>query len=200
MEHTLGGMTVAILVADGFEQVEMTAPREALIEAGASCKIVSYRPGKVQGFNQDAAGDEFDIDVTLDAADPMEFDAVLLPGGAKNAERLRDIPEAQHFVREIQEQQKPVAAICHAAWLLVSAGMVGGRTLTSYPTLESDVRKAGGNWIDQEVVVDGNLVTSRTPDDIPAFNAKLLDALTQRLLSNLRGTGEVGVSSVGVGS
>jgi protease I len=200
MEQILGGMNVAILVTDDFEQVELTGPREALDHAGASSKIISNKRGKVQGFNHDVKADQFDVDMSFDEADPDDFDAVLLPGGAINADQIRIIPQAQQFVQRMQQDGKPIAAICHAPWLLVSAGLVKGRTLTSWPTLQDDIRNAGGNWIDQQVVVDANLVTSRKPADIPAFNDKMLELLSQRLNMSARGTQDEQSRGIGVGS
>lgn len=187
-QQTLTGMTVAVLVTDGFEQVEFTAPIEALKKADAAVKVIADKPGKVQGFNHDTKADQFDVDLTFADASPEEFDAVLLPGGVINGDQIRIIPEAQNLVREIDDDGKMVAAICHGAWLLVSAGLVEGRTLTSWPTLQDDIRNAGGKWVDQEVVVDGNLVTSRKPGDIPAFNQKLVEMMLQRLNTSVRGT------------
>ncbi|MGE3267545.1 MAG: type 1 glutamine amidotransferase domain-containing protein [Chloroflexota bacterium] len=170
----LNGMRVAIMVADDFEQVEMTEPRKALDQAGANTVLVAPKPGKVQGFNHDTKADSFAVDQTLDQANPDDFDAVLLPGGALNADFLRVQPKAQDFVRKFDKAGKPMAVICHAPWLLVSAGLVRGRTLTGYHTIQDDVRNAGGTWQDREVVQDGNWVTSRQPDDIPAFNREML--------------------------
>jgi protease I len=187
-QQTLTGMTVAVLVTDGFEQVEFTAPIEALKKADATVKVIADKPDKVQGFNHDTKADRFDVDLTFADADPEEFDAVLLPGGVINGDQIRIIPEAQNLVKEIDEDGKMVAAICHGAWLLVSAGLVEGRTLTSWPTLQDDIRNAGGKWVDQEVVVDGNLVTSRKPGDIPAFNQKLVELMLQRLNASVKGT------------
>ena len=187
MEPTLGGLNVAILVTDGFEQVEMTQPREALEEAGAHTRIISSRYGRVQGFNHDAKGDQFDIDLSFEDADPDDFDAVLLPGGVMNADQIRGIPKAQQFVQYLQQHDKPIAVICHGAWLLVSAGLVQGRTLTSWPTLQDDIRNAGGNWVDQQVVVDENWVSSRRPSDIPAFNDKVLEVLSTRIMLSRSG-------------
>ena len=200
MEQILSGMNVAILVTDDFEQVELTGPREALDHAGASSKIISNKRGKVQGFNHDVKADQFDVDMRFDEADPDDIDAVLLPGGAINADQIRIIPQAQQFVQRMQQDGKPIAAICHAPWLLVSAGLVKGRTLTSWPTLQDDIRNAGGNWIDQQVVVDANLVTSRKPADIPAFNDKMLELLSQRLNMSARGTQDEQSRGIGVGS
>jgi protease I len=170
MAGQLDGMRVAILVTDNFEQVELTGPRDALDAEGAVCTIVSDKPGRVQGMNHLDKAEQFDVGA-LRASD---FDAVLLPGGAINADRLRAIPQAQAFVRKIAQDGKPIAVICHGAWLLASAGLVGGRTLTSWPTLQDDLRNAGARWTDEEVVVDGNWVSSRKPSDIPAFNREML--------------------------
>lgn len=198
-EQPLSGASVAILVTDGFEQVELTGPREALEAAGANIRIVSDRHGKVQGFHHDVKADRFDVQLTFDEADPQDFDAVLLPGGVMNGDQIRIIPEAQRFVTGMQQDHKPIAAICHGAWLLVSAELARGRTMTSWPTLRDDIRNAGGIWVDQEVVVDGNLISSRKPDDIPAFNEKITEALSSRIAASLHGTrdqhAQVGVSS-----
>lgn len=188
MDTTLNGMTIAILVTDGFEQSEFTEPRAALEQQGAITKVISAQRGKVQGFHHDVKGDQFDVDLTFSEASPQDFDAVLLPGGVMNGDQIRIIPEAQSFVRSMDEESKPIAAICHGGWLLVSCGLAEGRTMTSWPTLQDDIRNAGGNWIDQEVVVDGNLITSRKPSDIPDFNAKLIDKLFERLAGSARGT------------
>src|SRR2546430_2368534 len=175
MARKLDGKKVAILVTDGFEQVEMTEPREALDEAGADTKIVSLKPGKIQGMNHADKGDKFDVDLTLDNARPEEFDALMIPGGLMNPDTLRSTPEAVDFARHFFHEGKPVAAICHAPWVLIDAGVVRGRTLTSWPAIQTDVKNAGGNWVDKEVVVDNGLVTSRKPDDIPAFNQKMIE-------------------------
>ncbi|MDQ2823906.1 MAG: type 1 glutamine amidotransferase [Verrucomicrobiota bacterium] len=175
MAGKLEGKKVAILVADGFEQVEMTKPREALQEAGADAKIVSLKSGKIQGMNHADKGDKFDVDLTLDEAKPDNFDALMIPGGLMNPDQLRATPEALDFVRHFFEEGKPVAAICHAPWVLIDAGVVRGRTLTSWPAIKTDVKNAGGNWVNEEVVVDNGLVTSRKPDDIPAFNEKMIE-------------------------
>jgi protease I len=188
MDTTLNGMTIAILVTDGFEQSEFTEPRAALEQQGAITKVISAQRGKVHGFHHDVKGDSFDVDLTFSEASPEDFDAVLLPGGVMNGDQIRIIPEAQDFVRSMDDEGKPIAAICHGGWLLVSSGLVEGRTMTSWPTLQDDIRNAGGNWVDQEVVVDGNLVTSRKPGDIPAFNAKLIDKLFERLTASARGS------------
>jgi len=175
MARKLDGKKVAILVTDGFEQVEMTKPREALEEAGAETKIVSLKPGKIQGMNHADKGDKFDVDLTLDEARPQKFDALLIPGGFMNPDVLRSKEEALEFTRHFFDEGKPVATICHGPWVLIDAGVVRGRTLTSWPAIKTDVNNAGGNWVNQEVVVDNGLVTSRKPDDIPAFNEKMIE-------------------------
>lgn len=180
--QALAGLCIAILLTDGFEQVEMTQPRQALEEAGAQTRLVSAKTGKVKGFNHDVAVDEFAVDLSFDGAYAQDFDAILLPGGALNADRIRILPAAQRLVQDAKEEGKPIAVICHGSWLLVSAGLVDGRTLTSWPSLQDDIRNAGGIWVDQEVVCDGNWVSSRKPEDIPAFNAAFIHVLQQRLL------------------
>ena len=170
---------VAILVTDGFEQVEMTGPREALNKAGAKTVLISPKRGQVQAWKHFEKGDSFPVDVPLDSANPADYDALLLPGGVANPDQLRTLPKAVSFVQDFFKSNKPVAAICHGPWLLVEAGAVSGRTLTSWPSLKTDIKNAGGQWVDQEVVEDGNLVTSRKPDDIPAFNRRTL-ALFER--------------------
>jgi len=175
MSEQLSGKKVAVLVADGFEQVEMTEPRDALNKAGADTKIVSVKSGQIQGMHHADKGEKFDVDLTLDDADPADFDALLIPGGLMNPDTLRSTPKALEFTRHFFEEGKPVAAICHGPWVLIDAGVVRGRTLTSWPAIKTDVRNAGGNWVDKEVVVDNGLVTSRKPDDIPAFNRKMIE-------------------------
>lgn len=177
MQPILSGKQIAIVLTDGFEQAELTGPREALQQAGATTVLISDKPGKVQGFNHDAKADQFDVDQLLADADPQAFDGVLLPGGVMNADTIRMDPQARRFVQAIDAANKPVAVICHGAWLLVSAGLVDGHTLTSWPSLQDDIRNAGGNWVDQEVVVDANWVSSRKPADIPAFNGELVELL-----------------------
>jgi protease I len=175
MARKLEGKKVAILVADGFEQVEMTKPRAALDEAGAETKIVSTKSGQIQGMHHADKGDKFDVDLTLDEARPEEFDAIMIPGGLMNPDELRGTPEALAFVKHFFEEGKPAAAICHGPWVLIDAGLVRGRTLTSWPNIQTDVKNAGGKWVNEEVVVDNGLVTSRKPDDIPAFNKKMIE-------------------------
>ncbi|GAB3549973.1 protease PfpI [Noviherbaspirillum agri] len=198
MDPVVNGMNIAILVTDGFEQVEMTEPKKALEAQGALTTIVSDKFDKVRGMHHDQPGDEFTVDLLLREADAKAFDAVLLPGGKVNAAALRNMEEAQRFIQNIDEDNKPIAVICHGAWLLVSAGLVQGRTLTAYPDLEQDIRNAGGNWVDQEVAVDGNLISSRRPEDIPAFNDKMIEVIALRMQASLRGTPDehaVGIAS-----
>jgi protease I len=190
MDLSLTGINVAVLLTDGFEQVEFTGPRDALEQQGAALKVISNRKGEVQGMHHDDKGDQFRIDLQFSEADPKSFDMLLLPGGDTNGATLRDLPEAQAFVQAFEEDGKPIAAICHGGWVLASAGLVQGKTVTSYESIQEDFRKAGANWVDEEVVVDGNLVTSRKPDDIPAFNRKIIDVMFQRLASSTAGTSE----------
>ncbi|HZR45241.1 MAG TPA: type 1 glutamine amidotransferase domain-containing protein [Candidatus Manganitrophaceae bacterium] len=170
----LDGMQVAILVTDDFEQVELTEPKKALDQAGAITTIIAPHDGQVQGMNHDEKGDRFNVDQTLDEADPDDYDAVLLPGGVVNADALRMEPKAQQFIRQIDAADKPIAVICHGPWLLVSAGLVTGRVLTSYYTLQDDIRNAGGRWVDLALVHDQNWVSSRFPKDIPLFNQGMI--------------------------
>ncbi len=178
--NNLRGMRVAILATDGVEDVELRDPRKALDEAGAKTTLFAPKAGKIISLNHMDKADKFEVDSTLDQADASEFDAVLLPGGALNADTLRVHPRAQQFVRDIDEAGKPLAVICHAPWLLVSAGLVRGRTLTSYHTIQDDIRNAGGKWQDEEVVRDKNWVTSRQPSDIPAFNRALIELFAEQ--------------------
>jgi protease I len=173
---TLDGCRVAVLATDGFEESELTEPVQALEEAGAEVTIVSLKPGKIRASRKDKEkGIEIRVDRTIDEADAREFDAVHLPGGAVNADSMRMVSEVQTFLKDMQADGKPIAAICHAPWELVSADLVRGRTLTSYHTIQDDVRNAGGNWVDREVVEEGNWVTSRQPDDLPAFNRAMIE-------------------------
>ncbi len=191
MAGKLDGKKVAILVADGFEQVEMTKPREALQDAGADTKIVSPKSGQIQGMNHADKGDKFDVDLALDDARPEEFDALMIPGGLMNPDTLRSTPEALEFVRHFFEESKPVAAICHGPWVLIDAGVVRGRTVTSWPAIKTDVKNADGNWVNEEVVVDNGLVTSRKPDDIPAFNKKMIEEFCEGKHAKQRETAAV---------
>jgi protease I len=175
MVGKLEGKKVAILVTDGFEQVEMTEPRRALDEAGAETVLVSPKDGGVKRWRHTEWGDEFPVDRPLASARADDFDALLLPGGVMNPDHLRQDENAVSFVRRFFEAHKPVAAICHGPWMLAEAGVVEGRTVTSYPSIQTDLKNAGARWVDQEVVVDQGLVTSRNPDDIPAFNRKMIE-------------------------
>ncbi|ARP93777.1 type 1 glutamine amidotransferase domain-containing protein [Bordetella genomosp. 13] len=176
---TLQDLTVAILAVDGFEQVELTGPRDALKAQGARTVLVSAKTDPILGMHHDKPGDRFDVDLTFNQAETEtgNFDALLLPGGVMNSDEIRMQPKAQAIVSAMIEAGKPVAVICHGAWLLVSAGVARGRKLTSWPSLQDDLRNAGAEWVDQEVVIDGNLITSRKPDDIPAFSKAFIEAL-----------------------
>jgi protease I len=175
---SLKGMKVAILVDNGFEQVELTEPRKALDEAGAETKIVSPQIDRVRGWKSTDWGDELPVDVPLDGARPEDFDALLLPGGVMNPDSLRINPKAVTFVKTFFDVGKPVAAICHGPWTVLEAGHAKGRRVTSWPSLKTDLRNAGAEWVDQEVVVDGKLITSRKPDDIPAFNGAVIEVFS----------------------
>jgi len=179
MNRTLSHKRVAILAADGFEQAELEEPMKALEEAGADVRIVSPKPGKIQGMRHADKGDQFDVDIPLEQANPDDFDALLVPGGLMNPDELRSTKAAVGFVRAFGEAGKPIAAICHGPWVLIEAGLVRGRRLTSWPAIQSDIKNAGGEWVDEEVVVDNGLVTSRKPDDIPAFNAKMIEEINE---------------------
>ena len=179
MEQKLNGKRVAILVENGFEQVEMTEPRKALDEAGARTDLVSPLDGNVKGWQHTEWGDQFPVEVPLQTANPNDYDALLLPGGVMNPDKLRMNPQAVQFVRSFVESGKPIAAICHGPWTLIEAGAAPGRTMTSWPSLKTDLRNAGANWIDQEVVTDNGVVTSRKPDDIPAFNRKMIEEFAE---------------------
>lgn len=171
---TLDGMKVAILVTDDFEQEELAEPRKALDEAGAKTIIVAPHGGTVQAVKHDVKADSFQVDKTLDDVKPDDFDAVLLPGGALNADALRAQKKAQEIVERADHSKRPIAVICHGSWLLVSAGLVKGRRMTSYYTIQDDIRNAGGTWEDSESVRDGNWVSSRSPKDLPAFNREMI--------------------------
>lgn len=179
MAGELSGKKVAFVVTDGFEQVELTGPKERLEALGATCEIVSPKEGKVKGWQHVKWGDEFDVDVPLGQAKPDEYDAVVLPGGQMNPDKLRIMPEAQQFVRAFAEAGKPVAAICHGPWTLIDAGLVDGVRMTSWPTLKTDLINAGAEWVDEEVVVDDGIITSRKPEDIEAFSAKIAEEMQE---------------------
>jgi protease I len=171
----LSGMKVAILVADGFELAELVEPRKALDEAGAETLIVSPMKGQVQGWKHFDKADKFAVDMPLEKADAEFFDALLLPGGVANPDQLRVLPKAVAFVRAFFDAGKPVATICHGPWTLVEADVLSERTITSWPSIKTDLKNAGARWVDREVVVDDGLVSSRKPDDIPAFNRKMIE-------------------------
>ena len=174
MAEKLVGKKIAILATDGFEQAELIEPRKALDEAGATTQIVSPAGWKAKGWNKKEWGQEVEIDVALDKANPAEFDALQLPGGVMNPDHLRMNPKAVEFVKHFFETGKPVAAICHAPWMVIEAGAARGRRIASWPSLKTDLQNAGAQWVDEDVVRDGNLVTSRRPDDIPAFNREMI--------------------------
>jgi len=175
MAERLNGTKVAILAADMFERVELEEPRKALEEEGAQVEVVSIHDGEIQGFDHFEPARTTKVDRVVEEASVEDYDALLIPGGVGNPDQLRGDENAVALVREFDEAGKPMAVICHGPWVLVEAGVARGRRLTSWPTLQTDIRNAGGEWVDEEVVVDGNLVTSRKPDDIPAFNREMLD-------------------------
>lgn len=178
-EQNLSGIRVAILVTDGFEQVELMEPRKALDQAGALTRVVSPKSGRVRGWQFTEWGDEVGVDVPLERAQPEDFDALLLPGGVINPDKLRIEPKAVQFAKSFFDQDKPVAAICHGPWMVIEAGAARGRRLASWPSLKTDIRNAGAEWLDQESVVDRNLVTSRKPDDIPVFNRAMIELFSR---------------------
>lgn len=180
MAKSLQGCKVAVLAVDGFEQAELDEPKRALVEAGATVHVISAKPGKIQGFKHVDKGDAVAVDATFDKATAADYDAVVLPGGVVNGDAIRLLPQAQAFVKAANTAHKPIAVICHGAWLPVSAGIIKGRTVTSWPSLQDDIRNAGGTWVDQEVVEDDNFITSRKPDDLPAFNKTLIAQLSRR--------------------
>ncbi|HEX5964389.1 MAG TPA: type 1 glutamine amidotransferase domain-containing protein [Pyrinomonadaceae bacterium] len=191
MQRSLAGKKVAILVADGFEQVELTEPRKALEAAGAKTEIVSPAEGQVQGWNHDEVADLFNVDMPLKRARSDDYDALLLPGGVRNPDKLRMLTRAVEFIDGFFATRKPVAAICHAPWMLIEAEMVKGRRITSWPSLKTDLINAGAEWVDREVVVDHGLVTSRKPADIPAFNQKMIEEFAEERYSRRRAAFEV---------
>lgn len=178
-KNNLTGKRVAILATDGVEQVELTQPRQALEGAGASTMVVSPRDGTIKGWQHDKWGDQIKVDIPLSQARASEFDALLIPGGVMNPDTLRMDKSAVDFVRSFFSEGKPVAAICHGPWLLVEAGVLRGRSVTSWPSLQTDIRNAGGDWTDREVVTDEGLVTSRKPEDIPAFSKKMIEEFAE---------------------
>jgi protease I len=181
MPAQLAGRKVAFLATDGVEQVELTAPWDALNGAGADVVLLSDKTGEIQGMNHDEKGQTFHVDREIAGAQAQEFDALVLPGGVANPDKLRTNEDAVRFVREFMEADKPVAAVCHGPWLLVEADAVRGRTLTSWPSLETDIKNAGGAWVDKQVQLDQKLLTSRKPDDLPAFCAQLVGMLANAI-------------------
>lgn len=179
-ETKLNGTTVAILATNGFEEAELLEPRKALEDAGATTKVIAPKAGKLQAMKHDEKTISIAVDLTLDKANPEEFDALLLPGGAMNADALRMENKAREFVKSFDRAGKPIAVICHGPWLLVSAGLVKGRMLSGYHTIQDDIRNAGGEWKDEEVVRDRNWVSSRQPSDIPAFNREMLRLFSEK--------------------
>jgi protease I len=183
----LNGLKVAILVEDGFEQVELVEPRKALDQAGAQTSIVSPKSPRVRGWNSKEWGEELPVDVPLDRARCEDFDALQLPGGVMNPDKLRMQPKAVEFVKAFFDAGKPVAVICHGPWTIIEAGVARGRRIASWPSLKADLRNAGAEWVDEEAVVDGNIVSSRNPKDIPAFNRAMID-LFARMRTPMRRT------------
>jgi protease I len=178
MPSNLNGKKIAILATDGFEQSELTEPRKALDQAGATTVVIAPKDGEIKGWNHTDWGKSVRVDKTLDQAKPEEFDALVLPGGVMNPDHLRMDTKAVDFVREFVGTGKPVAAICHGPWMLAEAGVVKGKTLTSWPSIRTDLVNAGARWVDQEVVSDGQFITSRKPDDIPAFSRRVIEAVS----------------------
>ena len=178
-EQPLKGKKVAIIAADMVERVELVEPRKALEKAGATTELLSIKPGTIDAFDHFDKAEKIKVDRLVEEADASEYDGLMIPGGVGNPDQLRGDENTVSFVRDFFEAGKPAAAICHAPWVLVEAGVVRGRTLTSWPTLQTDIRNAGGNWVDEQVVVDRGLVTSRKPDDIPAFNKKMIEEFAE---------------------
>ncbi|MEC7472777.1 MAG: type 1 glutamine amidotransferase domain-containing protein [Pseudomonadota bacterium] len=178
MSQSLNGKRVAILVTDGFEQVELTGPKEALEKAGATAEIISAKNGEVTGWNHTTPASKFHVDNTFDSIRMEDYDAVLRPGGVVNSDTIRSDEMAQELVRDAARANKTIAVICHGGWLLISADLVNGKRMTSWPSLTDDLQNAGAEWVDEQVVVDGHLISSRKPDDIPAFSQALIDALS----------------------
>jgi protease I len=179
-DKNLNGIKVAILATDGVEQVELLKPRQALDEAGAETKVVSPKSGKIKGWNHTEWGEQIPVDVELNNANPQDFDALLLPGGAMNPDKLRMEPKAVQFVKSFFQSGKPVAAICHAPWTIIEAGEAKGRRIASWPSVKTDLKNAGAEWVDEEMVRDGNLVSSRKPDDIPAFTRGMIELFREK--------------------
>ena len=179
MASGLKGKKIAILATDGFEQSELLEPRKALDAAGAETVVLSPKDGEITGWNMKVWGEKVKVDKTLEDANPNDYDALVLPGGVMNPDHLRMNPAAVNFTRQFVSSGKTVAAICHGPWTLIEAGTVSGKTMTSWPSLKTDLKNAGANWVDQEVAIDGQFITSRKPDDIPAFSRAIIDAVTR---------------------
>jgi protease I len=178
-EQTLQGKKIAILATDGVEQIELVEPRKALDDAGAETVLLSLEDRPIQGFDHLDHGDKLDVDGRIADARPEDYDGVLIPGGVANGDFLRADEDTVRFVADFARTKKPIAAICHAPWVLVEAGIAKGATLTSFPALKTDIENAGGTWVDEEVVVDSGLTTSRNPGDLPAFNAKIIEEFAE---------------------
>ena len=196
MAEKLQGKKVAILAADMFERVELEQPRKALEDAGAETEIVSIHDGEIQGFDHFEPASTIKVDKTVEEVSVDDFDALLIPGGVGNPDQLRGDENAVGFVRDFGMSKKPMAVICHGPWMLVESGIVRGRTVTSWPTLQTDIRNAGGKWVDKEVVVDEGIVTSRKPDDIPAFNKKMIEEFSEGR-HTARDTSKIGRGAAG---
>ena len=179
MSNTLNGKKIVILATDGFEQVELTDPKKNLEDAGATVEVVSIKAGEIKGWDKTDWGKSVKVDKTLDQAKAGDYDVLVLPGGQINPDKLRVEEKAVAFVKEFAQSGKPVAAICHGPWVLIEAGVVKGKTMTSWPSVKTDLKNAGANWVDKEVVQDGNIITSRKPEDIPAFSKKIIEVASQ---------------------
>jgi protease I len=199
MAHDLSGKRIAVLAADGVEQVELTEPMRAARDAGASVDLVSLRSGSIQGVRGIDKADTFDVDRVVGDISADEYDGLMIPGGVKNPDKMRMDDAAVALVRSFFKQGKPVAAICHAPWMLIEADVVRGRTLTSYPSLKTDIRNAGGTWVDEEVHVDQGLVTSRRPEDLEAFTEKMLEEFAEGVHAGQRRSASTGVGATSSG-
>ncbi len=184
-EQTLQGKKIAFLATDGVEQVELVEPRKALDDAGAETVLLSIEEGQIQGFDHLDHADKLDVDGKIAEASPEDYDGIVIPGGVANGDFLRADEDTVRFVAEFAKTKKPIAAICHAPWVLVEAGIAKGAKLTSFPALKTDIENAGGTWVDEEVVVDSGLTTSRNPGDIPAFNAKIIEEFAEGVHEDL---------------
>jgi protease I len=194
MNGKLQGKKIAILATDGFEQVELTEPKKALEADGAAVHVISPKPGQIKGWNHTDWGDSIKVDKTLEEAKPADYDGLVLPGGQINPDKLRIEPKAVTFVADFFHAGKPIGAICHGPWLLIEAGVVKNKTLTSWPSVRTDIRNAGGHWVDEQVVTDQNLTTSRKPEDLPAFNERLIQEFSES--TQAKGSRKVGTPPV----